>query len=587
MSSLLAIPLILLGEFSLHVAPERKYPLSYTDEPLLVKITDAPTGAFEVTGTITDALANVTDVSIGTVRFRANESRYLTIPHEPSFTGHHVVSLSINDEQAQAGYYRIRHPSVMTASPFRVTFTTFDRDTLESSLNIPLSEARLFASDPQLDDAITRMHALKIRMHLVVHQAEHPATDKRLEEWVTRYGNLVSWWEFESTDDLPELYRLMRSLLRLQPQAKLSIRVNSPENLEHYLSVADKPSVTHIVVTESPTEESQTSKYSIAAEIAGLEMIPVTLDDGAEDPIVLWRHLTSGLTSLRPISIDIPAVDIDAGAGLEHFSVYNQWAWLLAQHEPVGPFFIGDEVSAYLFRHVSQDKPWVMALSANSPTTLELPDALVGASIHSSTTMQSAESLDTIALEALPTFITGTDRTAIDSALRNALALDANLLLAVESYAPALSPAIIEVLKQLKTSTPDTPVRDTFFLLLRQLPELERQLKSETLPAHVAIPVVSKFARIARLICALEQEAGNAFLEPAVTTLNRSNEFLAEFLSNGSPAAQRSRDQQLVAEITRLMAESETAQESERPIESAGIAIIAEWRARSLLAQPD
>lgn len=173
----------------------------------------------------------------------------------------------------------------------------------------------------------------------------------------------------------------------------------------------------------------------------------------------------------------------------------------------------------------------------------------------------------------------------MSTALCNALVLDAGLLLTVETYATAFDPSIIKSLKFLRSSKPDDGFRDAFFALIRQLPDLERKYHEGDLPAHVIVPVVARLTRIARIICALEQEADNAFLESLENTLTRCNEFLAEHLSKGSTAAKGHRDQQLFDEVKRLMAESAEVNAGGRPIEAAGIAIIAEWRARALLAR--
>jgi hypothetical protein len=168
--------------------------------------------------------------------------------------------------------------------------------------------------------------------------------------------------------------------------------------------------------------------------------------------------------------------------------------------------------------------------------------------------------------------------------LCNRLSLDANLLLAVESYASALSANALETLK---TCEPGDSMRNAFFSLLRHLPELERQYQQSELEAHIAIPVIARLAGIARLICALEQESNHAFLEPAETTLRLCNEFLAQYLSNGIVGQRSDRDEQLLGEIRRLMDATTEAEQTNRPIEAAGVAILAEWRARSLLARSE
>lgn len=585
MTSLLAIPLLLLGEFTLRVSPDREVPLSYTDEPLLLEIRGLEEGAYSISGTLEAATGESNLLSLNTQSFLADQPHYITVPHDESALGEHTLTLTINGEKAQAQYYRLLRPDPNPASPFRVTFNNWEPSRVESMMEIPLSEARLFADDPQLAEAVQQLRSYNIPIHLVVHQATAPASDAELELWVNDFGEYVAGWEFEVTENIDDLNRLIRVLRRTKPDAHISLRVESVEQLERYLLSDRRPYLSRVYVTRESTDQNELYPYRLAAELSGLETVEFSMDSLETNPVQTWKHLTQSLAPLRAIQFDVPGSEIRSVADLSRLSVYNTWSKLLSEFRPIGPYYIRDDVECILFRRHQNPGEWILALTAKEPVTLDIPKSIGTVSYFNGQVFSiDTTPLQQVDLDTSPTLLHGLDQNLVATALCNRLSLDANLLLAVESYASALSANALETLK---TCKPGDSMRNAFFSLLRLLPELERQYQQSELEAHIAIPVIARLAGIARLICALEQESNHAFLEPAETTLRLCNEFLAQYLSNGIVGQRSDRDEQLLGEIRRLMDATTEAEQTNRPIEAAGIAILAEWRARSLLARSE
>ena len=93
---MLVIPLLLLGQVSLRIAPERNLPHSYADEPLLIEIVGVPSGEYEVSGSISDPRANVTLFELGPQTFHEDTSVYVTVPHKTDTAGRHELTLDVN-----------------------------------------------------------------------------------------------------------------------------------------------------------------------------------------------------------------------------------------------------------------------------------------------------------------------------------------------------------------------------------------------------------------------------------------------------------------------------------------------------------
>ena len=123
--------------------------------------------------------------------------------------------------------------------------------------------------------------------------------------------------------------------------------------------------------------------------------------------------------------------------------------------------------------------------------------------------------------------------------------------------------------------------RFTFFAALQRFPDIEARVYSGQLAPAKAIPFLAALARIVRSACALEQHTGTPFLEPAAETLARCKDYQTAYLGSAT-TGDWPRGDWIHAEADRLMAEARALADDGFEIEAAGVAAIAEWRARAL-----
>lgn len=368
MTSILAIPLILLGEFSFRIAPERTHPVSYTDEPVLVEINGIKYGDFDIAGVFTDPHGQTTPFSLGVHSFQADEPSYLTIPYNKLTSGLHELTLHIDEKDSREICYRLRRPAKSTTNPFRITFSSWSNSALEAALDIPISEARIYASDPNFKEAVSRLTTLGIPIHLVVHQSHAPATNALLEQWVVSFGEQVASWEFDATDDLLQTNQLILNLQRIQPKAQVAIRVPSPDKLEDFLDSRDHPFISKVVITNVESNPDKVHAFRMVTELAGLENTGFLMEDKTGSVQTSWNHALALLTPLAPITFDVPAAEMNTNTDLERIAIYNQWADIFSQYVPVGPYYIHNTIHSYLFRSQDAEAPWLMALTADTET---------------------------------------------------------------------------------------------------------------------------------------------------------------------------------------------------------------------------
>jgi len=122
-----------------------------------------------------------------------------------------------------------------------------------------------------------------------------------------------------------------------------------------------------------------------------------------------------------------------------------------------------------------------------------------------------------------------------------------------------------------------------FLALLRGFTTLEEQWHAGKASRSATVAALAALSRLSRSMCVLQQEGGEAFVEPLRKTLARCGEYQSQYLT-GSGGAQDARDRGdwLSQEVSRLTAEAETLDKDGRAIEAAAVAAMAEWRARAL-----
>jgi hypothetical protein len=146
-----------------------------------------------------------------------------------------------------------------------------------------------------------------------------------------------------------------------------------------------------------------------------------------------------------------------------------------------------------------------------------------------------------------------------------------------------LPPEFLELVKPIAAANFSRVDRVSFFALLRMFPVLEQKWHDGTLPRDIAVPAMASLSRLLRNLCVIEQDSNEPFIELLQDTIARCGDYQSQYLtSTGGSAEKHERADWLLAEVARLTAEAKALADNDRAIEAAGVASLAEWRARSL-----
>jgi hypothetical protein len=577
MISLLAIPLIMLSEISLRVAPERAIPITYPDEPIVVQINEIPKGTHEISGTLSIEQGKEIPLDLSSILVRNTSPYYLTLPDIPSSFGPHTLSITIDESSSTTKLYRHLRPSHSAAKAVCMTFPEWNGNTHLIALELALKEARVFLGKENDSEAINTLRSLNTQIRVAIGSQ---TTQAQLEKWVNEYAQDISTWEFEFSPNPQITQNLILLLLQMQPNTQIAIRPQSPEAFQLFLGSQSSLNLHDIVLQANSNE----ALYRALAQQAGIESPKISIEPSPDTS----PNIIPSLPPFTPVTLSTLELDLSTPAGITNLSVLNHWTEALPGYESISPYIINDDITAHLFRSTNPELPWLIAINSTTIKELIIPESLGSSTVLSRhfSPLSKAPS-DTITLDTQPIFLSGTNSEPIVQALRSALNGQAITIMANKDYTAQLPKNIQAHMNTFITATPETTFRAPFLSIVQQFPVLEAKYFSGDIPQSTAIPLIARLAQIARLVATLEQYTGDPFLESPSTTLAKCNNFLADYLSRDIPQADHSRESTLLAEINRLMTQAQALEARSLTTEATAVATIAEWRARALLRRTD
>lgn len=409
-----------------------------------------------------------------------------------------------------------------------------------------------------------------------------------------RCAGKVSRWEVNvSPATLNSLAGLVSALHENSQNTPVLISVDSPALLQEVLTKISPKEVSGLLVLRESREGSPLESFEECAQTLGIERMPV---------FVRYVQNAGGGSSLE---IGLQNILAEIAAGAEQVCVpagllfsENEFRGLYVSSGAMNRFlqdfeFVGRYSSektagatALCFRRFDA---WRLVIWAGSEGTSfqfdsrDMRDLKLWDASGNEMNLPKADASGTIQISVgiQPVYLSGVGgRVLLESSAR-AVQHEAAALLGNEGLRTALPADFTAILEQMMPPKPLQPDRNRFFVLARTFAFLERQAHLGGMPRPISIKAMAGLARLMQPLCIVEQEQGEAFVEPLQDILTRCSQYQSSFLTRTSNNA-RERGDWILAEVSRLVDRAKRLAEGGRPIEAAAVANIAEWRARSL-----
>ncbi|MFP6583174.1 MAG: hypothetical protein VCD00_11560 [Candidatus Hydrogenedentota bacterium] len=586
MNAIVLFTALCLSQFSIQVSPDRIHPFSYTDEPLAIRITGLARGDHAIEATIEAHELEATKVSLGTVHSDGAAPCYVTVDTSALPMGR--LSVTIMTEEGtlrdKLTAYRIHRPSYLHARSITASFIPWSPEAYELASELPYGWARISTQDGNFDEAMAVLQNRGIGVRLLLDNT----TEKALEGIARRHGDQITHWEIPVMNDIPSALSIAAQIEDFAPGRSISVHVANPLELTECLESEGSATLDEIIVSHSEVDEGGLHSYRLVIEQSGFEFLDLVTEMPRDTTTSDWSAWSNNLASFSPSRITLGLSGSDADETLTSISRYNLWSDLFSSYEYVGPQFSDPELEVLLFRSRTDRASWLMAATASTPTSWAIP--MQFGEVHAMSADTNIFSIDNtreLSVGSDPVFLTGRDKEVLTDSLSNAILLEVSTLLAVETYKDVVSDELWGSLKRLKNGVESSSSRSIFLELLLRLPVLEHGLASGSMPIHLVVPVTVRLTRITRWMSAIAELQDEAFLEPHETMLTQTNRFIARFMSGRSEVPESSRPAQLIQAISRLSTEATELNARGYPIEAAGVAMIAEWRARALAKHTD
>lgn len=541
-----AVILCASAAFEARLAPLYPLPMVYDDEPLALEITASESTAAALRVIVTDPAGSKQVFDRNDLLVRAGAPRWLSI---------HIAGDTIGPFTAQvfAGETPIGGP---------IEFARVPRDA-------PPPNDLFFACAASVDERLAQaLYYMGIRRVLVntmeagESEGKFNAEGECVEIQVERGGTLRA----ESGGDSD-----------LAAPAKAKVEFLSPE---HDLATAALESDTLFIVSAGDL-----AQYRAKLEAAGIErpnlVRLLATGDRMDASIVSELVLNAPLREGR----DGVVLDglMDRPSFTSVLSAFRAASVRLRNARCVGETSVNKEVIAPLF--CEGPDHWLLVLAGSGPISLEITGAGIEGAWDAWNNpiglADGGEGRVTVPLSAGLAYVRGTGGGRVREAAQAALRDEVEGLLALPEAKEMLAKDFATAISLMAGEADTEARRFTFFAALQRFPDIEERLYSGQLDTAKAIPFLAALARIVRAACALEQHVGAPFLEPVAETLARCKDYQTAYLGNAT-TGDWPRGDWIHAESDRLMGEARALADDGFEIEAAGVAAIAEWRARAL-----
>jgi len=589
--ALFLLALLSSGPFEVVFAPDHPAPIFYTDDPLIVSVTslESYTGAAEIYAELPTGRTHRSAVS--SLRMNAGHARWIVVDDLPLERGPHRFSITFDGDApvAVGEVTRVDRPAddrVLSVGAVVRDWSVATRHLLSS---LPLAALRFDASMPELPAWLSSLPAsFRFRVHVRMEGGQMDG--RRVEALLKSLGAHVDVWELAAIDSPAAYNRIAVAIRTFDPAAHIAVEATSVEIVGTLFDERAAHTPDAVIVHTDDVSLAEIRSIRRLLQRAGHERVPLLLEpgmpDGADDLAGRVHRAVAGEATTLFVDQDALFQSGRPGSGYAALAAAGGTArpgLTFLGSVPAGP--------GELYRlPPTAAARWKLIVAFDG--TKALPPAL--SEIETAVDRYGNEVARTktgSASRGAVWAVTGSDSQPMMARWIAQVREGAHLASANAELMAELPAETAASLMRLRDFTLDDPLRFELFALVRGLPALEERWHRGLAEAHEVVPAIASLARLARTLGALAEEKGEPFLESLDTTLARVSA-LSEASSEAHPnPPPHSRLAFLRGEVDRLVAEARSWNAVGRRIEAKSVAVLAEWRARSLgaaaVALPD
>lgn len=581
------------------IAPDHPVAQAYAGEPLIIEF--RAERAMSLSGRIafeSDGI-EVESHPFGALPLPASKPYWLTLPGAGEKLGAYEISIYHGETLLTSERFcRVERPTEEVRDGIILHWDDFSADGARVVSALRRTQVHLNGMTDGFGNSLLR--ANRLGLEVTVRVDSHPDSGSASPLAIAKESP-VAQWEFDAHGSAPGLIAWTQALRDARPAASVKAVVHSADEVTSLLSGEAGLWIDGFVVDAPEGNTVDVSWYRSAAESLGFEGFTF-------DVAYLWSDLGMPLGVLAAHSKDFGYDRVfirgenasDARGPRTLYAELSGSGHWLNQTAYIGPFMAATGQRGYAFRsrdHQSARGAWIayfgpeaahvpLALGLGAASDIELSDAF-GNSYPEGTWNRGVLLTDS---PGTPLVVRGREGSMEATAAWQRVVNEVDAFLTDERLLDFPIPELMETAGELLSNKGESSARFTFFTFVRALPTVEEQWKTGEISPGAGAAMVGALARLARALATHEHAQGEPFLEPLRETLARCAEFQSLYVTGkGSGSRENVRAEWLLREIQRLTNEARDLEAQGRRIEANGVAVLAEWRARSLLvaAQPD
>lgn len=586
----LALPILFCAALELDVSlsPDQPLPYGYIDDPVVVSVQSAADAQVEMN--LTAEVPGAPEVALGTapLMLRAGAPGLAAFMGFPPIRGTFKGTLNLRaggEETArEVALARIERPGAATSLPVYI----HSIETVEQVIAARAAGAlgvRIDVGQPNL--AALLRAASPMPVVLSVNSEQGPDLAKVIAGLPVDLAATVVRWAVDPAGNLATLQEISDTIRSTPFKAPLTLAVPDAATFERLLGEGAGKFVQAALLVSDVTTGKEARLMLDAAERAGYESWPLhVVSTGAADKAQVAIQQVIANMGVGAASTSLYAGLLYDGSAMGGaFVPLNALGRRLVATQHTGNLSLGTSVSAPLFRDGAR---WLLAVwSEGVAKEVEIP---VGDAAELSMTDPYGNPVALAPVEkgvlkvtagAFPALLSGTGGPLIGQASRAKAQATARRLLEDKVVQRWFGPEL-RALVQAVLDRQGELDRTSVITLMRALPEFEKQWHAGKLPRAAAVPAIADLSRLCRLLSAVDEDKGQAYLEPMHDMIARSEELQSIYLTGSGGGNAHERGDWILREVRRLIDEAKELSDSDRRIEAASVAALAEWRARGL-----
>lgn len=574
----------------LAVAPDQPIPHVYADDPLIIELqSDQDIEALVVLDVTPDYVGEPIHLDVGAVPLRARGTFWKVVEGMPAERGRYTLDLSVKaggeSFATRTVCCRIDRPPADFALPVTVDVSQAAGRLLLALQGACVRNARLDADAPDLGDRVAELVEKGLTPVVSLRATADAAS-------LAAAGAAVGKWEVGPLADDEQAGAVVAALHAAGVRtpvfgvvgdavtAAALLRRGLGSEVDGFVLQTRRPAWEELVQFRSEMERAGYEGMRLAVRVENDPVVPPEEGPRLAQHVILAQAMGLVDTSIS----DALVLEEEFGPGFVYLSAL---AHRLGSASYVGNLRVEGAPRVQVFRDKEQ---WLLVVTCPGDAVdcpIPVGDAADMAAYDGRNNPLPApapvEGIISVRASDIPTFVAGKGGSVLGEAARNAVEAVAGGFLANEEFSKLLSSDVRDLVKKFDRENLGKYTRLDFLNLLRCFPHIEARWHDGEIPRYVAVPATASLARLCRALCTLEQERGEAFVEPLQNTLANCGQFQSQYLtSSAGTSDKRERPDWISREVDRLMDEAEGLNGEGRGIEACAVAAVAEWRSRAL-----